>query len=188
MNTTLTSNQETLGNNQEILKNFMIDLDKMKTINGLPFYSGAEFKLPENSTQADVMINEIGNNIDAVSDFNNSDSFKEGWTKTLILEKEETKNSHTLKKLMIRGLILIHWKFNYLLLKEKGQNINKPTRSHLINKIFNKLLKCSNPIWKLPSEYRQDTVNKVMISLLNGDELDIVMLNFPLKALHIYGW
>ena len=184
---TLTTNFEgnstsVLQNNNDILHNLCeINKDKLTTISGLPFYSGGEFKLPETMNKATNMIENISTHINSITQ---STTFVGARNEKNKLEKEDSDDSKTYKKLLIRAMIIIHWQFNYL----NNNNSIKPTRVDFILKILSKLHKCSKNYWGLDSEYTSTSITDVMVSLTNGNELDIVMMNFPTKALHIYGW
>jgi len=177
------------GNNTYVLQTnnaILLDLyesnkDRFNVINGLPFYSGGEFKLPQNKKLADNMIDIISKNIDSIS---NPTSFVDAGNLNADLEKEDSDVSIEYKKLLIRAYIIIHWKLKYL----DNNNASKPSRVNFILKILEKLFACSKDYWGKNSEYTAPTISDVINSLLNGDELDVVMMNFPTKALHIYGW
>ena len=176
------NNTTVLKTNKNILLNiFKLNKEKTETVNGLPFYSGGEFKLPESYDEATNIIENISKKIDSIAE---SKSFVDSNNKNSELEKETSDDSKTYKKLLIKGIIIIHWQLNYL----NNDSANKPTRVDFILKILEKLLGCSKNYWGIDSEYTSTTITRVLTSLLNGDELDIVIMNFPTKALHIYGW
>ena len=183
------NDQETLGNNMKLFVELTQDLkDKLEAVSNLPFYSGSEFKLPDTNEEADKMINEVGGYIDTIAGFSDNTSFKESQKITFQLEEESNDTSLTYKKLTIRGMILIHWKYYYLEKIKNGETIDPPSRIDFIMKILDKLYKCSTDVWGKPSEFKDSTITNVLNPLANGEELDIVMMNFPIKALHIYGW
>ena len=189
MNTTNIEGDNTtvLSNNKNTLMCFFKNNEnKITTIKGFPFYSGNEFKLPDTIKEADQMINEISNHMENITGFATA-SFSEAGQISDHLENESDNTMDdriTYKKLLIRALILIHWKFYYVNVE------NTTNRVEFIGKIFDKLYKCDvmKNCWGTDSVFTESTITKVMTSLLNGDELDIVMMNFPTKALHVYGW
>tara|TARA_B100000780_G_C21123705_1_gene455495 strand:- start:2958 stop:3527 length:570 start_codon:yes stop_codon:yes gene_type:complete len=179
------SSAELLTNNDILSKFTELNKEKLTIIDGLPFYSGSEFQLPDTYANAQKMIDSIVATIDEIL---NTTEFTQSIESIPILEKEETPKSITYKKLLIRGIILIHWQLRYLETLETENPSPTPTRVNFVLGIFENLRICSKNYWGIDSEFTKSSITNVMTSLINNDELDVILMKFPTKALHVYGW